>query len=266
MTWVRAGMLLLLHRMSWPSPGRRAPGLVAVASAAAAVAGALVYALRHHRGNRLFRSPPLPVTTTTPGATTGIGAYVIHTSKRRLGLFTRAYAASDMARTPLTRIDAGECPPEDDDLDGPGLTTPSAVRCYLGHLRAWGLIASSGAPHAFVFEDDAQIPERVLPGVERALREAVAQGPVRTWDLLLLGFSGEGIPVSPSLLRVDDFLMTHAYVITAEAARELSSPEGAMLPPRQRLDRELAARIHAEGLRVYGMRLSNMGVVSRTWG
>lgn len=198
----------------------------------------------------------------------GPASFVINLRRNadRLARFRGAYARSDMGPVPLQRVEAVDgARLGDADLvklltpdaferlramrasgvrqDHPDLT-PGAVGCYLSHVDVWRRLAAGGAPYAFVFEDDAAPPRDTLARFEAA-RAQIPAG----WDLLLLGYEGDGEPRGPGTRRVSEFRRTHAYVVSAAAARKLLA---SALPISQQVDWELSARIRSAGLGVYG--------------
>lgn len=195
--------------------------------------------------------------------------FVINLPKNRvrLNMFETAYRASDMAHLPLTKLHAIDgstvdwtrylAPEALEKLltvrksgtrtDHPDLT-PGAVGCYLSHLEAWNHIAASHAPYGIVFEDDASPPPDTLATLHRALQKVP-----KTWDLVLLGWEGEGEPVGPTTMKLNKFLRLHAYAISRSAATRLCA---SMLPIRRQLDWEL----NTLGLDVYGVYPSKVKV------
>lgn len=193
-------------------------------------------------------------------------ALVINLAHRpeRLAAFTSTYEASDLAPVPLRRIEAFDGRSLDwsrflsDEalerlhmmrktgyrMDHPDLT-PGAVGCYLSHVQAWREVARSGAAVGLVFEDDAQLPAKVMPTFEEAMRDAPDD-----WDILCLGHFAQGDLVSPRLVRVSLLLGLFAYAVSARAARSLPSR---VFPITQQLDWELSRLIRDEGLKVYAV-------------
>lgn len=183
----------------------------------------------------------------------------------RLAAFRAIYYSSDFAAVPLERLESVDGRAADWSmlLDGPALQrlatvqrtgvrasheelTPGAIGCYLSHMEAWRRVASSGAPYAFVFEDDAVVDPHALAAFEAARQQAPPG-----WDILLLGCSGgRASALSLNLTRVDDFLGLWAYAISADAARALHAT---MLPLSQQVDHEVTGRIKAGLLRIYAV-------------
>lgn len=238
----------------------------ALAVAAVCVAGLLAWS-----------RPSSPPTTAPPSTAPPFSLVItLGSPPGRLERFGAAYAASDLGSTvPLERLEAvdgrsmrdfgglveGGAAARLEALARTGTReehrdlTPGAVGCYLSHLRAWRRVAGSGAPYAFVFEDDADIPRDTLARFHQAL----AQVGDRPWDVLLLGCDGEGESAGPNLTRMTRFLRLHAYAITPAAARRLC---GEVLPIRQQVDWELSQRAGAGRLEVYAVKPSVVGV---TW-
>lgn len=186
----------------------------------------------------------------------------------RLARFTKAYERSDLTGVPLERVEAVDGAQLSDATLQRLLTpdalgrlrsmresgfrqahqdlTPGAVGCYMSHAQVWRTLASSDAPYAFVFEDDASPTQSTLA----RFNAARAQLPPE-WDMLLLGYDGiDSTPVGPNVHAVTDFRRTHAYVVSAAGARTLLR---SMLPMTQQVDWELSRQAIDFGLKVYGV-------------
>lgn len=182
----------------------------------------------------------------------------------RLKQFKRVYYRSDIADVPLTvvqGVDGSRVSWEHyvapDALaklrnmvhtgyreDHPDLT-PGAVGCYMSHLRAWDLVADSGHPYAFIFEDDAH----VMPHALSAFNQARARIPP-DWDIVLLGHLARGTEWCEGVMEVDFFLLNHAYVISARVARHLAR---ILLPIRQQVDWAISDVIGKINLKVFAL-------------
>lgn len=191
----------------------------------------------------------------------------------RMSRFADAYMRGDLATVPLVRVDAVDGQSVDlgtyvgadalerlDKMRATGVRerhqdlTPGAVGCYLSHVKAWRIIADSGAAYGFVFEDDADLPPRVAAKFE----EVRAQIPGDSWDIVLLGYDGTGSPVNSSVLKMTTFLRLHAYVVSADAARRLIS--GMMMPVQEQVDWAISRRVRDGALEVYGAHPAFVGV------
>lgn len=195
-------------------------------------------------------------------------AFVINLprDRARLDAFQDAYRRSDMRDVALLRIDAFDggavdwstfvssaaleqlltaqrtgTPPARPDL------TPGAVGQYLSHMEAWRCVVQSGAAYGFVFEDTADLPRDTLDRFENTLAQVPGE-----WDVLLLGFEGDGHAAGAELARVTDGITRHhAYAISAAAARRLYRK---LLPVDQPLGPALSAEIAEGRLAAYGTR------------
>lgn len=185
-------------------------------------------------------------------------------NKARLQRFLTAYNNSDFAGVPIRRlvaVEGSELTWSDYLTDGalkqltamqrsgyrlahPDLT-PGAVGCYLSHMQAWRCIADAGVPYGFVFEDDAHMN----PTAYRTFRKALRNMPP-DWDIILLGYLGNGEQINADVKRMNAFMCLHAYAISASAADRLWK---GMLPISQQVDWELSGRIKEEGLDVFGL-------------
>lgn len=123
--------------------------------------------------------------------------------------------------------------------------TPGAVGCYLSHVKAWQQIADSGRSYGIVFEDDAAIPATAFQHLKNHMAHVPAD-----WDIILLGYEGNGDRILSDVMRMHQFLRLHAYAITARAARTLCAD---IMPIRQQIDWELNDHMKRGALQVYGM-------------
>ena len=119
------------------------------------------------------------------------------------------------------------------------LCTPSMIGCFLTHMRAWAHVVDRNIQNAIVLEDDVKI----VDGYENTFLSACAALPV-DYDFMYLGcftchrshpldkvlrlLSGtrrrrervykDGVP-SPHLVRPDQTLGTHSYMVSLKGAR-----------------------------------------------
>jgi len=101
-------------------------------------------------------------------------------------------------------------------------TNKREIGCYFSHLKALGAFLESDAEHALILEDDAILPEDMVPLLDDALKYA------SQWDLLRLSSSREGEYVNFAKLIGDRRLAvnmsvlknTAAYVINRSAAKQ----------------------------------------------
>jgi glycosyl transferase family 25 len=182
----------------------------------------------------------------------------------RWNAFCDKYQSSDFARLAYSRLDAVDgkrinwaqhVSPEALEklmvVQKTGLRqhhpdlTPGAVGCYLSHVKAWRRIAESGNAYGIVFEDDAAIPATAW----RHFTTHKARVP-SDWDIILLGYEGDGDRLRSDVLRMHHFLRLHAYAITARAARALCET---IMPIRQQIDWELNDYMKQGTLQVYGV-------------
>ena len=151
-------------------------------------------------------------------------------------------------------------------LDISDLPSPGAVGCALSHIALWKRLAESDAPAFVIFEDDADLtasPE----AIEAVAHAALARGDV---DVLLLGYrfpldtllARRTSPLDDTLalLEAPKFYETHAYVITARAARVLLREA---LPVEMQIDAYMGAQRLRHGLRFAVPRLGAMARQSR---
>lgn len=255
---------MLASALTYGTDARTAAGLAASLCLVALVAAvAVVWALVRRRRQKVLetRLPPVAVVIN------------LASQPHRLDAFKDAYGLSDLRGVvDLLRVDAFDggavdwsrfvtpraleqlltaqrtgARPAHPDL------TPGAVGRYLSHLEAWRVIAETGAPFGFVFEDTAQLPREVL----RRFRHLHGQLPFN-WDVALLGYEGAGAHFGPDVVRVDrGFRGLHAYAISGAAAQRLTA---ACLPIEQRLDLTLSALAGSGGLAMFGAFPSFVGV------
>jgi GR25 family glycosyltransferase involved in LPS biosynthesis len=73
-----------------------------------------------------------------------------------------------------------------------------------------------------VFEDDAKVPPNFVENANSIIRNSKLLNDTKEWDLWLLGCKCDDLtPISnDKLIRVESFLLSHAYVITKECAEK----------------------------------------------
>lgn len=101
---------------------------------------------------------------------------------------------------------------------------PGEIGCYASHLQVWQRLVNSGAPHALVLEDDAEL----RPKLPAALRAAAALPP--HWDMIkLVGRETESVQQrwalpcnTGELIRYQRVpSLTCAYLVSREGALKL---------------------------------------------
>lgn len=146
--------------------------------------------------------------------------------------------------------------------------TRGAVGCWLSHLKVWRLIAESSNNRnrvAVVFEDDAVLTPVNVREMRNRLTRPGATPPDEEWDVLLFGDTGAGeddggvggtVVVAPDghtrWIRVDGFLMLHAYALRPRTARRLLR-RADLTPFDVQIDWYLSRLIEQGALRVYAV-------------
>lgn len=92
----------------------------------------------------------------------------------------------------------------------------------LTHLKAWYAILDSGAPAAWVFSNDVNIPKGFFDKVDVAYKMYPLMDAYSQWDLWLFNYSGltDSMPApvfGKDMLLVQEFRGMYAYMITRGA-------------------------------------------------
>ena len=104
------------------------------------------------------------------------------------------------------------------------LDTIGGIGCALSHIALWQWIANNDHDMVLVFEDDAVVtPDFIQHANECIERSTILKDP-KKWDIWMLGGKWEdlsSIPGEKEVVRLDAFVLFHAYVITKRCAKKL---------------------------------------------
>jgi len=104
------------------------------------------------------------------------------------------------------------------------LDSVGGVGCALSHIAIWQWMVDNNQEVCLVFEDDAVVPPNFVEMANKCISEsAILQDP-KKWDLWLLGGKWEGltqIPGETTAVRVGQFALSHAWVLTLHGAKRL---------------------------------------------
>jgi len=103
------------------------------------------------------------------------------------------------------------------------LDSVGGVGCALSHIAVWQWMVDTNQPLCLVFEDDAVVPPNFIETCNQLIRQSTLSDPTQ-WGIWLLGGKWEDlhpIPNDTSTVRIDAFVLFHAYVITLDTAKRL---------------------------------------------
>lgn len=104
------------------------------------------------------------------------------------------------------------------------LDTIGGVGCALSHIALWQWIVDNNQEMVLIFEDDAVIPPDFIEKANKCIQKYNILKDSKKWDLWLLGGKWEEltkIPGEEEAVRVNAFVLFHAYIITQRSARQL---------------------------------------------
>lgn len=133
--------------------------------------------------------------------------------------------------------------------------TPGAVGCYLSHMSLYREALLKGEKMILVFEDDVLIPKRFKQDLYQKLQN-MPEG----WDMLVLGWYGikgsknkknmkQNIRISKDKVRLYNFILMHAYVITDVGMRKMLNY--GTVPIRKQIDH--MASDNSDAIHIYGV-------------
>jgi glycosyl transferase family 25 len=104
------------------------------------------------------------------------------------------------------------------------LDSVGGVGCALSHIAVWQWMVDNNQEMCLVFEDDAVVPPNFIQGANECISKSTILKDPKKWDLWLLGGLWENltkIPGEPKAVRVGEFVLFHAYVMTLHGAKRL---------------------------------------------
>jgi glycosyl transferase family 25 len=104
------------------------------------------------------------------------------------------------------------------------LDSVGGVGCALSHIAVWQWIVDNNQEACLVFEDDAMVPTDFKEMANKCIQESTILKDPKKWDMWLLGGKWENltrIPGEPRAVRIGEFVLFHAYIMTLHGAKLL---------------------------------------------
>ena len=104
------------------------------------------------------------------------------------------------------------------------LDSVGGVGCALSHIAVWQWMVDNNQELCLVFEDDAVVPQDFIQKANGCISQSSILKDPKKWDMWLLGGTWENltrIPGEPKAVRVGEFVLFHAYVMTLHGAKRL---------------------------------------------
>lgn len=104
------------------------------------------------------------------------------------------------------------------------LDTIGGVGCALSHIAVWQWLVNSEHDMVLIFEDDAVVPPTFIERANGCIDRSMILQDSNKWDLWLLGGKWEdlhSIPGEKEVVKIDAFVLFHAYVLTRNYAKKL---------------------------------------------
>jgi glycosyl transferase, family 25 len=132
------------------------------------------------------------------------------------------------------------------------LDTIGGVGCALSHIALWQWVVDNNQEMVLVFEDDAVVPPDFIEKANACIKRSMILKDPKKWDMWLLGGKWEelsSIPDEKEVVRMDAFVLFHAYVITQRCARQLLKD---VYPIHCHIDIWVSIYSYMNGLRLVG--------------
>jgi glycosyl transferase family 25 len=104
------------------------------------------------------------------------------------------------------------------------LDSVGGVGCALSHIAVWQWMVDNNQEVCLIFEDDAVVPPDFVERANKCINDSVILKDPKKWDMWLLGGIWDNltkIPGEPKAIRVGEFVLFHAYVLTLHGAKRL---------------------------------------------
>jgi glycosyl transferase family 25 len=104
------------------------------------------------------------------------------------------------------------------------LDSVGGVGCALSHIAIWQWMVDNNQEVCLVFEDDAVVPPDFVQRANTCIQESTILKDPKKWDMWLLGGLWDSltrIPGEPKAIRVGEFVLFHAYIMTLHGAKRL---------------------------------------------
>lgn len=104
------------------------------------------------------------------------------------------------------------------------LDSVGGVGCALSHIAVWQWMVDNNQEVCLIFEDDAVVPSDFIERANKCITDSTILKDPKKWDMWLLGGIWESltrIPEEKIAVRVGEFVLFHAYVMTLHGAKRL---------------------------------------------
>lgn len=104
------------------------------------------------------------------------------------------------------------------------LDSVGGVGCALSHIAVWQWMVDNNQEVCLVFEDDAVVPPDFVQRANTCIQESTILKDPKKWDMWLLGGLWDNltrIPGESKAIRVGEFVLFHAYIMTLHGAKRL---------------------------------------------
>jgi glycosyl transferase family 25 len=104
------------------------------------------------------------------------------------------------------------------------LDSVGGVGCALSHIAVWQWMVDNNQEVCLVFEDDAVVPPDFVERANKCIQESTILKDPKKWDMWLLGGLWDNltrIPGETKAIRVGEFVLFHAYIMTLHGAKRL---------------------------------------------
>ena len=104
------------------------------------------------------------------------------------------------------------------------LDSVGGVGCALSHIAVWQWMVDNNQEVCLVFEDDAVVPPDFVERANKCIKQSTILKDPKKWDMWLLGGIWDNltrIPGEPHAIRVGEFVLFHAYIMTLHGAKRL---------------------------------------------
>ncbi len=104
------------------------------------------------------------------------------------------------------------------------LDSVGGVGCALSHIAVWQWMVDNNQELCLVFEDDAVVPPDFIQKANACISDSVILRDPKKWDMWLLGGIWDKltrIPGEQKAVRVGEFVLFHAYIMTLHGAKRL---------------------------------------------
>lgn len=104
------------------------------------------------------------------------------------------------------------------------LDSVGGVGCALSHIAVWQWMVDNNQEVCLVFEDDAVVPPDFVERANTCIEQSTILKDPKKWDMWLLGGLWDNltrIPDETKAIRVGEFVLFHAYIMTLHGAKRL---------------------------------------------